>query len=214
MPKVIKIEPSKHINGRFLVFFGEEPVKVTEDEVLMFSLFPGKELSEQELLELRRAGQLSSAKAAAARMLSAKPMSRGELIQKLLTKGEDPAAAEAAADRLQELGVVNDAAYAALVVRHYCARGYGVKKLENELYRRKVPRPLWSEALKEAQDSEETIDRLIEQKLRRQTGPLDAKALSKLQNFLLRRGFGWSEVHDALARVNAECGMRNSEFLE
>lgn len=200
MQKVLKVQPSKHVNGRFLIFLGEEPVKVTEEELLTFSLYPGRELTDTQVLELRRAGQLNSAKATAAQMMGAKPMSRGELIQKLRSKGEDPAAAEAAADRLEELGVVNDAAYAALVVRHYSGRGYGVKKLESELYRRKVPREYWAEALQEAADPDDTIDRLIQQKLRHKTASLEEKELGKLQNFLLRRGFSWSEVREGLAR--------------
>lgn len=203
MQTVLKIQPSKHVNGRFLVFLGGEPVKVTEEELLTFSLYPGRELTDTQVLELRRAGQLNSAKAAAARLMGAKPMSRGELIQKLRSRGEDPAAAEAAADRLEELGVVDDAAYAALVVRHYSGRGYGPKKLESELYRRKVPREYWPQAMQEAAGTQETIDRLIQQKLRRKTTPPDAKELVKLQNFLLRRGFSWSEVRDGLERYTS-----------
>lgn len=198
MPTITRLEPSKHIPGRYLVFLGEDLVKVTDSEVLSFSLYVGRELSEAELPRLQAAGRLNSAKAAAARMLGAKPMSRGELVQKLTAKGEDPAAAEAAADRLEELGVVNDAAYAAMVVRHYAGRGYGTKRIQQELYRRKVPRALWAEALTQGEDTAEVLDRLIQQWLRGQT--TDEKTLSRLQQFLLRRGFSWEEIRDALER--------------
>lgn len=200
MPTITKLEPSKHIPGRYLVFFGNDLLKVTDNEVLSFSLYVGREVSPEELTQLRAAGQLSSAKAAAARMMSAKAMSRGTLIEKLITKGEDPAAAEAAADRLEELGVVNDAAYAAMVVRHYAGRGYGAKRMEQELYRRKVPRELWAQALTEAEDVTSTVDRLIQQRLRGREP--DEKTLGRLQNFLLRRGFSWQEVRDGLERYH------------
>ena len=200
MPTITKLEPSKHIPGRYLVFFGNDLLKVTDSEVLSFSLYVGREVSPEELTQLRAAGQLSSAKAAAARMMSAKAMSRGTLIEKLITKGEDPAAAEAAADRLEELGVVNDAAYAAMVVRHYAGRGYGVKRMEQELYRRKVPRELWAQALTEAEDVTSAVDRLIQQRLRGREP--DEKTLGRLQNFLLRRGFSWQEVRDGLERYH------------
>ena len=200
MPIITKLEPSKHIPGRYLVFFGNDLLKVTDNEVLSFSLYVGREVSPEELPQLRAAGQLNSAKAAAARMMSAKAMSRGTLIEKLITKGEDPAAAEAAADRLEELGVVNDAAYAAMVVRHYAGRGYGAKRMEQELYRRKVPRELWAQALTEAEDVTSTVDRLIQQRLRGREP--DEKTLGRLQNFLLRRGFSWQEVRDGLERYH------------
>ena len=41
-------------------------------------------------------------------------------------------------------------AYAAQVVRYYSAKGYGERKLRDELYRRGVPRELWDEALEGA----------------------------------------------------------------
>ena len=44
----------------------------------------------------------------------------------------------AIADRMEELGFLNDAAYAAQVVRYYSAKGYGERKLRDELYRRGI----------------------------------------------------------------------------
>ena len=40
---------------------------------------------------------------------------------------------------MEELGFLNDAAYAAQVVRYYSAKGYGERKLRDELYRRGFP---------------------------------------------------------------------------
>ena len=50
------------------------------------------------------------------------------------------------------MGFLNDALYAEQVVRHYSAKGYGLRKLRDELYRRGVPRELWDEALEGAAD--------------------------------------------------------------
>lgn len=38
-------------------------------------------------------------------------------------------------DRLEELGLLDDQRYACTVVRHYSGKGYGVRKLQDELYR-------------------------------------------------------------------------------
>ncbi len=204
MPKITRLEASKHVKGRVLVFFqGGELVKLTEDEVLLRGLFAGKELSEEEYAALVQDGKLSSAKSAAARLCSSKLLSRGELLQKLREKGEDPAYAEQAADWLEELGVLDDSRYAASVARHYAARGYGRKKLEQEFFRRKIPREFWPQALEELPDSAETIDRLIAQRL---SDPSDPKEVNRVQNFLLRRGFSWGEVREGLDRYLAERG--------
>ena len=49
MPKIVKLEASKHIKGRVLVFFEDaELIKLTENEVLLHQLYAGKELSSVE----------------------------------------------------------------------------------------------------------------------------------------------------------------------
>lgn len=199
MPKVLRLEASKHVKGRVLVFFQDaELIKLTEDAVLLHQLYAGKELSDAVYQDLTELSKLSSAKTTAARICSGRMLSRGELLQKLREKGEDEACGELAADWLEELGVLNDARYAASLVRHYAGRGYGRKKIESELFRRLVPREFWAEALRELGDPEETIDRLIQKKLR--SPEPDEKELIRVQNFLLRRGFSWEQVKEGLRR--------------
>ena len=65
------------------------------------------------------------AKARALRLLEKRDYSEAELAAKLVEKGDDPDSARAAAARMAELGFVNDENYAAMVVRHYAAKGYG-----------------------------------------------------------------------------------------
>lgn len=199
MAAVERLEESRRVPGRYLVWLGgEEPLRVTAEEVAAFGLRVGRELTEAETEALAAAGRRSGAKAAAARMVGARPMSRGELAERLRQKGYAPRDAEAAADWLEELGVLDDGAYAALVARHYAAKGYGARRIRDELWRRKVPRELWTAALAEAGPPEGQIDRLIAQKLGGRTP--DEKELGKLQAFLLRRGFSWTEVREGLER--------------
>ena len=83
MAKITRLEPSKHVSGRFLVFLEgaeTELLKVTEEEVLRFALFTGKELDQAALAELTRAAGYSNAKATAARMIGARPLSKGCLL--------------------------------------------------------------------------------------------------------------------------------------
>lgn len=145
MKTVQKLEPSRHVRGRFLVWFeGErDPLKVTDNEVVAFALSPGRTLEPQELARLKEAGGLSSAKALGARMLGERPLSRRELIRLLEEKGTAPENAQAAADWLEELGALNELEYARSIVRHYTTRGYGAQKLRQEFQRRGVPRELW-----------------------------------------------------------------------
>ena len=67
-----------------------------------------------------------SAKKRALRLLERRDYSRKELILKLTEKGEPLEDAEAVADRMMELGVINDERYSRMLVRHYASKGYGV----------------------------------------------------------------------------------------
>ena len=70
-------------------------------------------------------GSAEAAKLKALSLLDRRDYSRAELLRKLTEKGFDAAASETALDRLTELGFVDDARYAPIVVRHYAAKGYG-----------------------------------------------------------------------------------------
>ena len=203
MKTVQKLEPSRHVRGRFLVWFeGErDPLKVTDNEVVAFALSPGKTLEPEELARLKEAGGLSSAKALGARMLGERPLSRRELIRRLEEKGTAPENAQAAADWLEELGALNELEYARSIVRHYTTRGYGAQKLRQEFQRRGVPRELWDQALEEQSDPVDRVVSFLEKKLRGQTQ--DPKLLKRATDALLRRGFRWEEIKTGLARYGA-----------
>lgn len=204
MKIVQKLEPSRHVRGRFLVWFeGEsDPLKVTENEVVTFALVPGRTLEEEDLGRLKEAGGLSSAKARGARMLGERPLSRRELTRRLVEKGETPEHAQAAVDWLEELGALNELEYARSIVRHYTARGYGAQKLRQEFQRRGVPREIWDQALEEQSDPVDRVVSFLEKKLRGQTQ--DPKLLKRATDALLRRGFRWEEIRAGLSRYGTE----------
>lgn len=199
MRHIQRIQPSPHIQGRYLVFFADETLlKVTEDEMLQFSLYPGQDLAEDVVQRLTQQASRSHARSAAARMIGARVLSKGELVDKLIQKGHSRENAQAAADRMEDIGALNDGQYAKLLARHYAGRGYGVRKIQSEFYRRKIPQEYWAEALAEVETPEDVIDRLIEKKLRG-TVP-DRKELNRVSAFLARRGFSWSEIQAGLRR--------------
>ena len=116
------------------------------------------------MVELQQSGARSETRVRAANMISSRPLSRKELAKKLREKGSVEADAESACDWLEEIGALNDAEYAAMLVRHYGGMGYGEAKIRDELYRRGVPRELWEDALSKSPDAQEAIARVIAQK--------------------------------------------------
>ena len=130
-------------------------------------------------------------------LLTARLMSRAQLIEKLCAKGAAQALAEDTADWAERIGLLNDENYARALVRHYQQRGYGIYKIKDELYRRKVPRTYWEDALAELEDPAEEIDRLLAAKL---PDPSDRKQVKRASDALVRRGFSWEQVSAGIRR--------------
>ena len=131
-------------------------------------------------------------------MLGRRAMSRRELIDKLIQKGESAEAAEETAQWLEKTGLLNDADYAELIVRHYAEKGYGRRRVEQELWRRGVDKELWVTALAEMPEGDDALDRFIQSKLR---GSVPDRAEEKrVADALCRRGYHWDQISAGLRR--------------
>lgn len=197
-----ELKPSKRVRGRWLAVLEDGSIlRLGEKEVIDFSLYAGKVLSGEEAEAVLDSARRSGLKEKTIALLARKPMSRRELERKLgeWEAGEEETAA--ICDRMEELGFLNDREYAARLVRHYSAKGYGERKLRDELYRRGIPRELWDGALAGLEDSAAAIDAFVEKKLGGKT--IDRKELKKVSDALARRGYSWSDITNALGRYGA-----------
>ena len=197
--RINELKESQRKKGRFLVRLENGDIlRVTEDELLRFGLRSGMELDEEALEALRASAKASSAKAAAANIIGGRALSKKELTRRLVKKGNEEPDAQAAADWLEDIGAVNDASYAASLVRHYGGRGYGPARVREELRRRGIDRELWDEAMEEMPAAAEILDKLIQKRCR---GDLsDPRERRRVCDALMRRGFGWGEVKSAMER--------------
>lgn len=194
-----ELKPSQRVQGRWLAMLEDGSIlRVGQQEIADFALYAGRELTEEEAAALTAGLRSRQMRERALELLSRKPQSRRELTRKLNEWGAGPEEADAVCDRMEELGYLNEAAYAARIVEVYSARGFGEKKLLDELYRRGVPREEWDEALARVEDSTQAIDDFLKKKLTGWTG--DRKQLQKVTAALARRGFSWPDIRDALAR--------------
>lgn len=126
MTRIERIQPSLHKKDRVLVYLtGGDLLRITPEELLRFDLRPGMDLAEDVLEELNRAAARSLTRQQAAEMAGRRMLSQKELSDRLVKKGTDPQEAQETARWLADLGAVDDAAYAGVIVRHYAAMGYG-----------------------------------------------------------------------------------------
>lgn len=198
-----ELKPSQRIKGRWLAVLEDGSIlRIGENQVVDFALYAGKELSEEEAEALQGSAQRQQRKEKALELLARKPQSRWELEKKLAQWGAEEDEVQTVCDRMEQLGYLNDAEYAARVVRHYSAKGFGPGKLRDELYRRGVPRDLWQEAMDQAEDPAQSIDAFVAKKLAGKTA--DRQNLKKVSDALARRGYRWPDINDALRRYGAE----------
>lgn len=219
--RITKVAPSTKVQGRWLCHLEDGTIlRVGENEILNFCLYAGLELSDDTLEQLSAAVAKGNLREKALNLISARPMSRKELLNKL-TAREKPtapaedgfagreedeenisAAATEVADWLEGLGYLNDAEYAKTVAKHYSAKGYGQGKIRDELWKRGVPREFWDEAKESAEAPGEGIDAFIRVKLKGKTP--DPRELKRVSDALARRGYRWNEIKEGLRRYGAE----------
>ena len=201
--RIERLEASKHKAGRVLIFLEDGTLlKGSEREVLAYSLRAGDELDDETLSRLKAACGTAGTKAKAADLINRRAMSRSDLEKKLREKGAGEGDIRYAAEWLEAIGALNDADYAAILVRHCAGLGYGPARIREKLREKGVPRELWDEALDQAGDSAEQVDRFLAAKLRGRT-PEEAEK-RRLTSALLRRGFSWGDIREAWSRLGAE----------
>ncbi|MBR1566808.1 MAG: regulatory protein RecX [Oscillospiraceae bacterium] len=183
-----------------VLFADETEVKSTLGVVTELRLFSGKELDDREMEALIRDSRRALMRERALELVSQRQMSAKELNRKLRDKGADEETAEYCVQWILERGLIDEERYAAAIVRHYAAKGYGEGRMRQELIRRGVPRELWEDALEQMPEDTSKLDRLVASKLR---DPEDRDAVRKLSASLYRRGYSGEEIREALARARA-----------
>lgn len=202
-----RLQPPAHPGRPWRVELEDgEVLQVPEGTVADHALYQGMELEEAGLEELRRAADAAALRGKAASLLTGRMLSAAALREKLCAKGASPEQAEEVSQWAEEIGLLNDAAYAHSLVAHYEARGYGIYKIKDELYRRRIPQEYWEEALAQMGEPDEAIDRFLSARV---TDPEDRKQVKKASDALVRRGFSWSQVSEGIARLRSDYEWRD-----
>ena len=201
--KIKRIEASKYVQERVLVYPEEgDPLRITRAELLQFGLHQGMDLPPELVVELEKSYKRSSLRAKGAQLASGRMLSKKELREKLVRKGAGEEEAQDIAAWLEELGAVDEEAYAGILVRHYAAAHYGKKRIVQELQRRGIPCELMEEALAQLPQPLEAIEGYIAAKYKGRS--LDFDERRKLGNTLLRRGFDWHDIRPVLNALGEE----------
>ena len=182
--------------GRYWVTFSDgTKLGLYRQTVEDFRLYPGKELEEGEFERLSEEAGKMSAKMRAVRIVSASSVSKRDLQQRLVRKGEDPEQAKAAVEWMEDLHLVDDKATAEQVVRSCIAKGYGLARAKQALYEKQIPKAYWDEVLEDYPDQNERILDFLRSRL---DADSDEKQKKRAIDALIRRGHSYGTIKKAL----------------
>lgn len=208
MTRIDSISPSPDRMGRYLVRLSDgQTMRLYRQTVQDFGLYPGQELSDEQLTALRENAGAVSAKMRAVRIVAASNVSRAELENRLVRKGEAPEQAAQAVRWMQELRLVDDEQTARQIVAQCVRKGYGPARARQTLYEKRIPRQLWEAALADYPDQ---TDYLLQFLRRRLTVPTDPGQTRRAIDALLRRGHSYQQIRRALELL----GENDGEYPE
>ena len=175
---------------------GEFAMKLDAETVLAHRFDVGREIGDEELHACVIASERKRCKDKAMWLISYRDHSRRELIDKL-RRDYSAESAEAAVQRLEELGLIDDMRYA----RRYAADLMNVKHLSDRGIRQKlrekgVDRDLIDEIMEELEvDEASQIGEILAKKY---PDLSDEKTRRRAVNALTRMGYSYSDIKSAM----------------
>lgn len=169
-----------------------------------FGLYSGKELADEEMKKLRIAAGEMSAKMRAVRIVSASNVSKRDLEQRLIHKGEDPKQAKQAVEWMSDLNLLDDAKTAEQVVHSCIRKGYGMARAKQALYEKRIPKEYWEDALADYPDQTDKIMEFLRSRLK---DDYEERDLRRATDALLRRGHTYHEIRKSMQMLSMETDL-------
>ena len=186
--------------GRYYVKFEDgSTLRLYRQTMEDYAIFVGREMDDNEIERLHTDAGKMSAKMRATRILASTDVSKRDLKQRLIQKGENPEHSAEAVAWLEDLNLVDDARTAEILVRRCAAKGYGLARAKQMLYEKPIPKEYWDDALADYPDQSEYIVSYLEK-----TDISDSKSARKAIDALIRRGHSYAQIKKAMGRIPME----------
>jgi len=188
--------------GRFSVKFDDGTVlRLYRQTVEDFGLYSGFEMDEAGFHNLKESAGQTSAKMRAVRIVSAANVSRKDLEERLVRKGEDPEQARTAVEWMESLHLLDDRNTAEQVVHSCISKGYGIARAKQALYEKKIPKEYWDDVLTDYPDQMEKMISFLRSRLDEDS---DDRDIRRAVDSLLRRGHSYGKIKEALRFISLD----------
>ena len=209
MAMISGIVPAVRPAGRFAVVVdGREHAVLSLEAIERLGLAVGRTVDGLEDAIALESARLQSYDRAL-NMLAFRARSSRELARSLVKKGEERSHVDWAIARLQEQGLLDDAAFARAFTRSKVVGGkQSRRRVEQDLARKGVSRTVAGEAIEnvfeeEAIDQRAIVEEAARKKLRALSGLDPAVQRRRLYAFLARRGYDLDDIRAAIAATGS-----------
>lgn len=176
---------------------------------------PGRRTPRRPPAELPPAERYEAAREVVLKSLSACARTRAQLAATLARKGFDEETAAAVLDRLTEVGLIDDAAYAEMVVRTRVAeRGLAPAAIASELARKGIEGRIVQAAVAQVDPDRQRqlASQLAAKRARSLTGCPRQVAWRRLTGMLARKGYPAGLASEVVAQVLADWAEPEEEL--
>ncbi len=198
--KITAIKQQQKRVDRYSVFVDEKyAFSLSESGLIESRLHSGQELTPAELSDLKKTAGLDKAYGNTLRYVAIRPRSEGELLDYFRRKQIDPVAGAQIIERLRNVGLVDDSAFAkAWVDNRRLLKNVSKRRLQLELRQKRVSTEIIDQVLQDDEsDDRQVLRQLIEKKRSRYPDN------QKFMQYLARQGFSYDDIKSVLSE-NAE----------
>lgn len=197
---ITDVQPRRHRLSQ-LYIDGEAAVKVDTETWLRSGLAPGDEIDDEALYTLLQDSAAHRAHEKALYLLEHRAHSKKELADKIARAEFDRETAQQAAERMEELGLVDDEQYARRLAQElFTRKKFGVRRVKQELRQKGIAEELiqlvLDELSTEQEESAEKIRAILERKYPAawEDEKIRRRAIAALQRY----GYGMEDIFDVL----------------
>lgn len=195
------IDSIEKYKGRTLkiVFRDEEVAFINADTASLYGLKAGVNIPDSAWEDICKADMFRKARERAMYLLDYKDYSYAELVKKLMQNYDEDICFEVA-DELAQKGFINDMRYAEVLARRLCeVKLYGNYRAKTYMREKGIPLSIIERALMPYEDTAaERAAELGEKKYMKYYDPDDRDLMNKFKNALVRQGYSYGEVKEAL----------------
>jgi regulatory protein len=211
MPTVVNLKRKKRTKEWYLIYLNDgREILSYIDFIVKFKVKVGKQLTEEQIKEIKSESEVILAKEIAYRFISYKPRTLKEVSDKLKAKGFQSDLVSKVVEELRNYGFINELEYARnFVLNRSRSKTLGELALRRELLSKEISSEIVDEVLSEREnliDEFEIALDLAQGKLKqikslkkRKRGRDEYKR--RIYEFLLRRGFKFETINRVMREV-------------